>query len=51
MRRFQESSTLEVHIFAESMRGLGEGHYDWDLRPSSKMTNANVASIDRKSVV
>lgn len=36
---------LEVHIFAESMRGLGEGHYDWDLRPASKMTNANVASI------
>ena len=36
---------LEVHIFAESMRGLGEGHYDWDLRPTSKMTNANVADI------
>jgi hypothetical protein len=36
---------LEVHIFAESMRGLGEGHYDWDLRPTSKMTNANVANI------
>jgi hypothetical protein len=36
---------LEVHIFAESMRGLGEGHYDWDLRPASKMTNANVASM------
>ena len=36
---------LEVHIFPEAMRGTGEGHYDWDLRPSSKMTNANVASI------
>ena len=36
---------LEVHIFAESMRGLGEGHYDWDLRPTSKMTNASVANI------
>jgi hypothetical protein len=36
---------LEVHIFAESMRGLGEGHYDWDLRPTSKMTNANVANF------
>ena len=33
------------HIFPESMRGTGEGHYDWDLKPSSKMTNANVASI------
>jgi hypothetical protein len=35
----------EVHIFPESMRGTGEGHYDWDLKPSSKMTNANVANI------
>jgi hypothetical protein len=31
-----------VHIFPESMRGTGEGHYDWDLKPMSKMTNANV---------
>ena len=36
---------LEVHIFPESMRGTGEGHYDWDLQPTSKMTNANVATI------
>jgi hypothetical protein len=36
---------LEVHIFPENMRGTGEGHYDWDLRPDSKMTNANVADI------
>ena len=35
----------EVHIFPESMRGTGEGHRDWDLRPESKMTNANVAEI------
>jgi hypothetical protein len=33
---------VEVHIFPESMRGTGEGHYDWDLRPNTKMTNANV---------
>ncbi len=33
---------IEVHIFPESMRGTGEGHYDWDLKPMSKMTNANV---------
>lgn len=33
---------IEVHIFPESMRGTGEGHYDWDLKPKSKMTNANV---------
>jgi len=35
----------EIHIFTEQMRGTAEGHYDWDLRPDSKMTNANVASI------
>jgi hypothetical protein len=35
----------EIHIFPENMRGTGEGHYDWDLRPNSKMTNANVASV------
>lgn len=36
---------IEVHIFPENMRGTGEGHYDWDLRPASKMTNANVATV------
>ena len=36
---------LEVHIFPEAMRGTGEGHYAWDLKPDSKMTNANVADI------
>ncbi|HZQ73600.1 MAG TPA: hypothetical protein VFB08_11840 [Burkholderiales bacterium] len=35
----------EIHIFPENMRGTGEGHRDWDLRPNSKMTNANVADI------
>ena len=33
---------IEVHIFPESMRGTGEGHYEWDLKPNTKMTNANV---------
>ena len=33
---------IEVHIFPESMRGTGEGHYDWDLKPNTKMTNANI---------
>jgi hypothetical protein len=33
---------IEVHIFPEAMRGTGEGHYAWDLRPGSTMTNANV---------
>ena len=42
---------LEVHIFPEAMRGTGEGHYDWDLRPSSKMTNANVTSMGKDRVM
>jgi hypothetical protein len=33
---------LEVLIFPEAMRGVGEGHYPWDLRPQSMMTNGNV---------
>ena len=33
---------LEVHIFPELMRGTGDGHYDWDLLPKSKMTNGSV---------
>ena len=36
---------LEVHIFPEAMRGTGEGHYSWDLRPQSTMTNANVDQV------
>lgn len=33
---------LEVLIFPEAMRGVGEGHYAWDLQPKSMMTNGNV---------
>src|SRR5580700_6589002 len=36
---------VEVHIFPEAMRGTGEGHYSWDLRPQSTMTNANVDQV------
>jgi Domain of unknown function (DUF5666) len=38
-------SAVEVHIFPESMRGTGEGHYPWDLQPKSTMTNANVEEV------
>ena len=31
----------EIHIFPETMRGAGEGHYAWDL-PESSMTNGAV---------
>jgi hypothetical protein len=36
---------IEVHIFPETMRGTGEGHYPWDLRPQTTMTNANVEQL------
>jgi hypothetical protein len=36
---------VEVHIFPEAMRGTGEGHRPWDLRPKSTMTNANVEQM------
>jgi hypothetical protein len=35
---------LEVHIFAESMRGAGEGHRPWDGAPNSTMTNGTVGA-------
>jgi hypothetical protein len=34
---------VEVHIFAESMRGTGEGFRPWD-RPGSTMTNGTVGA-------
>jgi len=39
------SRALEVLVFPESMRGAGEGHYGWNLTPSSTMTNANVSAV------
>ncbi|HEX3696335.1 MAG TPA: hypothetical protein VH374_13215 [Polyangia bacterium] len=38
---------IEVHIFPDSMRGTGEGHRPWDLRPGSTMTNATVSKMDQ----
>ena len=36
----------EVHVFNESLRGLGEGHYPWDLEAGpNMMTNANIAQV------
>jgi len=34
---------LHVHIFPEPMRGTAEGHFPWDVRAGSTMTNATVA--------
>jgi len=36
--------SLEVLVFPEALRGTGEGHYPWDLKPTSMMTNATVAN-------
>lgn len=38
-------TATEVLVFPESARGTGEGHYAWDLGPSSTMTNANVDEV------
>jgi len=38
-------NALEVLVFPENMRGVGEGHYPWDLQPESMMTNATVAKV------
>jgi hypothetical protein len=41
---------LEVHIFAEGLRGTGEGHYPWDLTAQpNMMTNATVAEVKEVS--
>src|ERR1044071_2003139 len=36
---------LEVLVFPEANRGSNEGHYPWDLKPDSMMTNATVATV------
>ena len=36
---------VEVRIFPEAMRGVGEGQYPWDLMPDSVMTNATVSGV------
>lgn len=37
---------LEAHLFAEDLRGVGEGHYAWDLVDEpNMMTNATIAEI------
>ena len=41
---------VEVHVFEESMWGMGEGHYPWDLTPNSTMTNGAVTQQVQKVV-
>jgi hypothetical protein len=43
---------LEVHVFAEDLRGTGEGHFPWDLvKEPNAMTNATIAEIEEISPV
>jgi hypothetical protein len=36
---------MEVRIFPEAARGVGEGQYPWDLMPDTVMTNATVSGV------
>ena len=36
---------IEVHVFPESMRGAGDGHYPWDLEGANTMTNGAVGAL------
>lgn len=36
---------MEVHVFPESMRGTGDGHYPWDLDGGNTMTNGAVGAL------
>ncbi|WP_046863649.1 hypothetical protein [Microvirga massiliensis] len=37
--------SIEVQVFPESMRGVGEGHREYDLGPKSSMTNGTVGQV------
>jgi hypothetical protein len=40
-----QNHSVELRIFPEAMRGVGEGQYAWDLVPESLMTNATVTGV------
>ena len=40
-----KNHAVELRIFPESLRGVAEGQFPWDLMPDSLMTNATVAGI------
>jgi hypothetical protein len=46
--------SLEVLVLPEALRGVAEGHYPWDLKPNSNMTNGTVGdavqSVDGRTV-
>ena len=46
---------IHVHVFPEPLRGVAEGHFPWDNRPQSLMTNATVqetvAGVDGQTIM
>jgi len=38
---------VEVRIFPEALRGVGEGQRSWNARPEGVMTNATVGTVSR----
>ena len=36
---------LEIQVFPEAMRGIGEGHRPWDFGAQSSMTNGTVGDV------
>jgi len=38
---------VELRMFPESMRGIGEGQRSWDVRPEGVMTNATVGTVSQ----
>ena len=39
-----QGESLEVHVFPPGVK-MGEGHYGWDLKPGSMMTNGTVGAV------
>jgi hypothetical protein len=39
-----QGKSLEVHVFPPGVK-MGEGHYGWDLKPGSMMTNGTVGKV------
>ena len=40
-----KNHAVELRIFPESLRGVAEGQFPWDLMPDSLMTNATVSAV------
>ena len=38
---------VEVRIFPETLRGIGEGQRPWDVKPDGVMTNATVGTVSQ----